>query len=150
MREINIRGRRDGVIVNIAGNHEYPGIWDSVYYFQLSDYPNITDWEIKKLIQFINYEKINNRETEFVCEDNNIIQVINQALATPELYLSIKKPSIITECFVIRNTDCKQKGCLTDYVYHGTGIENAKSILKCGKILSAVKAKGKTAQELAD
>ena len=132
------------MIVNIAGNHEYAGVWDGVYYFKLSDYPNITNWEIKKLIMFIDYEKRHNRMTEIVCNNCDVIQTVNHALVAPMLYMSTAKPSIITEC-----TACRQKGCLTDYLCHGTEIENAKSILKCGKILSAVKARNKTAQELA-
>lgn len=132
------------MILNIAKNHEYPGIWDSIYYFKLCNYPNITNWELKKVILFFDYEKKHNRKTEIVCEDNDIIQSINHALTVPELYLSTKKPNIITECIA-----CRQKGCLTDYLCHGTEIENAKSIFKCGKVLSAVKARNKTAQELA-
>jgi len=132
------------LILNIA-THEYPGIWDSVYYFNLSDYPNLSNWELKKLILFFDYEKRHNRETTITCENKEIIQTINHALENPELYLLTPKPNIITEC-----TACKQKGCLTDYFCHGTEIENAKSILKCGKLLSAVKAKNKTAQELAE
>ena len=133
------------MIVDIADNHEYPGIWDGIYYFKLSDSTNIINWELKKLILFVDYEKRHNRETEIVCKNNDIIQTVNHALANPELYLSTKKPNIITEC-----TACKQKGCLTDYLYHGTEIENAKSIFKCGKILSAVNARNKPAQELAN
>lgn len=131
------------MIVNIAGNHEYPGIWDSVYYFKLSDYPNITNWELKKLILFFDYEKSHNRTTEIICENDDVIKAVNHALANPELFLSTSKPSIITEC-----TACRQKGCLTAYLCHGTEIENAKSIFKCGKLLSAVKARNKTAEEL--
>jgi len=131
------------LIVNIA-NHEYPGIWDSVYYFGLSDYPNISDWELRKLILFYDYEKRYNRKTEIVCENSDIILTVNHALANLEKFLSTPKPKIITEC-----TACKQKGCLTDYLCHTSSIEDAKSIFKCGKILSAVKARNKTGEELA-
>ena len=58
--------------------------------------------------------------------------------------MSASVPEKITEC-----TACKQKGCLTEFVCHTTSIENAKSILACGKILSAIKAWGKTGDELA-
>ena len=129
--------------VNIA-NHEFPGIWDSVYYFALADYPNISDWELRKLILFLDYEKKHNRKTEIICDNLKIMQTVNNALANPEYYLSIPKPSVITEC-----TACKQKGCLTDYLCHTSSIEDAKSIFKCGKILSAVNARGKTGEELA-
>ena len=137
--------RMEGVnlIINIAGNHEYPGIWDSVYYFKPSGYPNITDWELRKLILFFDYEKRHGRETTLDCKNDDVIQTVNHALANPKLFLSTKKPNIITEC-----TACKHKGCLTDYLCHGTEIDNAKSIFKCGKLLSAVKARNKPAQEL--
>ena len=131
------------MIVDIA-KHDFPGIWDGVYYFVLSDYPNISDWELRKLVLFFNYEKKYNRKTEIICDNDEIMQAVNNALANPKLFLSVEKPSIITEC-----TACKQKGCLTDYLCHTSSIEDAKSIIKCGKILSAVKARNKTAEELA-
>lgn len=131
------------MILNIA-NHDFPAIWDNVYYFALSDYPNISNWELKKLILFFDYEKKHNRETEIICENNEIIQVVHHALANPALFLSAQKPSVVTEC-----TACKQKGCLTDYLCHTSSIENAKEIFKCGKILSAVKARNKSGEELA-
>ena len=133
------------MILNISRNHEYPGIWDGVYYFKPSDYPNITNWELRKIILFFEYEIKHNRNTEIVCESNDIIQAVNHALKNPQLYLHTKRPSIITEC-----TACKQGGCLTDFLCHGTEIENAISIFKCGQLLSAVKARNKTAQELAE
>jgi len=128
--------------INIA-NHGFTIIWDSVYYFALSDYPNISDWELRKLILFSDYERKHNREIKIICENSKIIQAANHALANPALFLSAQKPSIITEC-----TACKQKGCLTEFVCHTTPIENAKKILTSGKLLSAVKAFGKTADEL--
>lgn len=39
------------------GNFDYTEVWDGVFYKKLSDYPNITDWEIRTLIEFIDYEK---------------------------------------------------------------------------------------------
>ena len=131
------------MIVNIA-DHGSTIIWDNVYYFGLSDYPNISDWELKKLILFIDYERSHNRKAEIICENKEIIQSVNHALANPILFLSAQKPNIITEC-----TACRQKGCLTDYLCHTASIENAKSIFKCGKILSAVKARNKAGVELA-
>jgi len=133
------------LIVNIA-NHGGPIIWEGIYYFGLSDYPDISDWELRKLVLFIEYEKKHSRETEIVCENKDILQAVNHALANPEPFLLTPKPSIIvyTVC-----ADCRHKGCLTDYLCHTTEIENAKSIFKCGKILSSVKARNKTGAELA-
>ena len=130
--------------VNIA-NHEYPGVWDGVYYFGLSDYPNISDWELRKLLMFMKYEKKHNRQTEIICEDKNILEAVNHAIANPALFLSTRKPSkiIVSAC-----VNCRKGGCLTDYLCHTTEIQYAKAILKCGKLLSAVKARNKTAEEL--
>jgi len=130
------------MIINIA-NHDYTIIWDNVYYFALSDYPDISDWELKKIISFIEYEKLHKRETKIICENNNIMKSINNAILNPQEYLSVKVPKKITEC-----TACKQKGCLTEYICHTSTIDDAKSIFKCGKLLSAVRARNKTATEL--
>jgi hypothetical protein len=108
----------------------------------------MTDWELKTLILFFDYEKRHGRETTIVCENNDVIQAVNHGIANPELLLLTKKPDIIIACSA--NRTCTQKGCLTNYLCHGTEIENAKLILKCGKLLSAVKARNKTAEELAE
>ena len=44
--------------INI-GNHEFTELWDGVLYKALSDYPNVSDNEMKDIIDFMNYEKIN-------------------------------------------------------------------------------------------
>jgi hypothetical protein len=93
---------------------------------------------------FFDYERKHSRETQIECNDSGIIKKINHALANPELFSDILKPNLITEC-----TACKQKGCLTDYFCHTSSIENAKSIFKCDKILSAVNARKETAIILA-
>jgi len=130
------------LIVNIA-KHECTIIWDNVYYFALSDFPNISNWELKKLILFIEYEKKHNRKTQIICENINIMNSVNNALINPELYLCEEVPKKITEC-----SACKQKCCLTEFFCHTASVENAKSILKCGKLLSAVNARNMTGSEL--
>jgi len=57
------------MIVNIA-NHEFPEIWDNVYYFALSKYPIISDWELRKLILFYDYERKHGRKTSIICENS--------------------------------------------------------------------------------
>lgn len=129
--------------VNIA-KHDFPTIWDGVYYFVLSDYPHISSWELKKLLAFMNYEKHHGREEiEIICEDADILAAINNAIAHPKTVENALLPAKITEC-----TACKQHGCLTEFVCHTATIENAKKILAGGKLLSAVKAFDKTADEL--
>jgi len=124
-------------------NHEITIIWDNVYYFALSDYPNISKWELKKIILFIENEKLNNRKTEIICENNNIMKKVKYAINNPEQFLSVNVPKKITEC-----TACKQNGCITDYLCYTASIDSAKSIFKCGKILSAIRARNKTGIEL--
>ena len=131
------------MIINIA-KHEFTIIWDNVYYFTLSNFPYISDWELKKLLLFLDYEKKYNRETNIICDNNNITEKINYAIKNPEQYLQVNVPEKITECI-----SCNQKGCTTDFLCHTANIENAKLIFNCGKILSAVKARNKTGIELA-
>ena len=128
--------------INIA-KHDYTIIWDGVYYFALSDYPHISPWELKKLLTFMDYEQRHGRQTEIMCEDADILTAVNNAIAHPETVKNAMLPAKITEC-----TACKQHGCLTKFVCHTAAIENAKKILSSGKLLSAVKAFGKTAEEL--
>jgi hypothetical protein len=128
--------------VNIA-KHDCTIIWNGVYYFSLSDYPNITLWELKKLLTFIDYEKRHGRDTDIICDDKNIIDVVDNAIAHPQTIENVLIPDKITECVY-----CKHKGCLTKFVCHTATIDNAKKILSSGKLLSAVKAFGKNADEL--
>ena len=128
--------------VNI-GNHGFTIIWGGVYYFCLSSYPNISNWELKKLLAFVEYEKQHGRQTEVVCEDENILSAVNYAIANPQTVESTTLPDKITEC-----TYCKHNGCLTKFVCHTATLDNAKKILASGKLLSAVNAFGKTGEEL--
>ena len=51
---------------------------------------------------------------------------------------------MLTEC-----TACPvRKGCVTEYVCHTTSLENAKKIFRNGKLLSALKARGISVEEL--
>lgn len=141
LRIIYIRGVEQ-VKVSIA-NHDYTIQWDGIYYFALSGYPNISSWELKKLIYLDEYEKSYGREMQIDCEDKYILDIVNQALLRPEDYRNVQPPYKITEC-----TACKFKCCLTDYVCHTASIENAKSIISSGKLLSATRAFSKTVNEL--
>ena len=128
--------------IDIA-NHDCTIIWDGVYYFALSNYPNISSWELKKLLAFIDFEKEHDRKTEIVCEDKTILETVNHAITQPKAVLNALLPNKITEC-----TYCKHNGCLTKFVCHTATPDNAKKILASGTLLSAVKAFGKTGDEL--
>lgn len=130
--------------VNIA-NHKATVIENGVYYFAPSNYPHITPLEIKNLLAFYEYEKLYGRQTKFVCEEQSVITVINHAIAHPDTAKDIPLP----EKIVCNGCACMQNGCITEFVYHATDLKATQNILSSGKLLSAVKVSGKTADVLA-
>jgi len=132
--------------VNIA-DHGGSIVWEGVYYFALSGWPNISDWELRNLILFFEYEKKHDRTTELVCENEAVLQAANHALANPARYLNTPKPDLLP---VPACTNCKQGGCKTNFVCHTTEPQFVEAIFKCGKLLSAVNARNKTGRELSE
>ncbi|MBQ6934894.1 MAG: phosphate ABC transporter ATPase [Clostridia bacterium] len=124
------------------GNFDFTEVWDGVLYKKLSAYPQISDWEARTLIEFIDYENANGRNCTIECENVELLTIINEKIADRS-YKNAPRPYKITEC-----TACRHKGCLTDYVCHTTSVENAVSILNCGSILSAVRARNLPAEVL--
>jgi len=92
---------------------------------------------------FIDYEKRHGRETEIICDNANIMSAINHAVDHMDIVYNFLPPDKITECGY-----CKQNGCLTKFVCHTSTLESAIKILTSGKLLSAIKAFGKTGKEL--
>ena len=126
------------------GDFECTEVWDGVFYKALSNYPYITKWEIKNILDFMEYEKSYGRECRIECEDKGIIDYIGNAIQNPTEYKNISRPNLITEC-----TACPyRKGCETEFVCHTTSVENAAKIFESGKLLSAVKARGIPAEQL--
>ena len=125
-------------------NNDCTEVWDGVFYKKLSDYPNITDWEIRTIIEFIEYEKMYGRCCTIECEDKNLLTVINEKIKTPQKYLSTPRPKLLTECTAYP----KRKGCDTKFVCHTTCLENAIRIFQCGKLLSALKARNVNIEKL--
>ena len=130
------------MIVNI-GKHEFSIIWDGVYYHALSNYPNISEWELNRIINFVEYENLHGRKVEFISDNEEIIEKINYALFNKNEFIKVERPEKLTEC-----TACKQKGCITKYLCHTAPLENALSIIKSGSILSAVKARNLSGEVL--
>lgn len=130
------------MIIHI-GNHEFTELWDGVYYKALSNYPQVSDWEIKNIIDFILYEKKYHRKTELQSDSQVILDYINQELSNSDKYKTLSRPDKITEC-----TACKQGGCLTRFLCHTASTENAVKIFESGKLLSAVNARKLPAEEL--
>ena len=126
------------------GDFECTKVWDGVFYKKLSNYPKISKWEIRTIIEFIEYEKRYGRECEIECEDSSVLNRINEGTLHKEEYLSTPRPKLLTEC-----TACPyRKGCVTDYVCHTTSADNAIKIFECGKLLSALNARKVSVEEL--
>ena len=126
------------------GNFDFTEVWDGVFYKKLSDYPQVSDWEIRTIIEFIEYENRYGRKCIIECDDSTLLNIINQKITDKETYLKIPRPKLLTEC-----TACPyRKGCVTDYVCHTTSAENSIKIFQCGKLLSALKARRVPVEEL--
>lgn len=98
------------------GDFEFTEVWDGVLYKKLSEYPKISDWEIRNLIEFIDYENSYGRECKIECDDDNLLGLIDTEIKNREKYLTVPRPKLITEC-----TACPyRKGCVTDFVCHTT------------------------------
>ena len=120
------------------GNHKFTELWDGVFYKALSDYPHVSDNEMKDIIDFSNYEKMNGRTCEIEADREDILRYVLSEMHHPDKYKHVRRPEIIREC-----TACAARGgCMTDLLCHTAPLENAISILRCGFLLSAVNARG--------
>jgi hypothetical protein len=127
-----------------VGNFECTEVWDGVFYKKLSNYPQISDWEIRNIIEFTEYESKYGRKCEIECEDDDLLDLINKKMKEKEIYLNAQRPKLLTEC-----TACPyRKGCVTEYVCHTTSIDNAMKIFECGKLLSALNARNLPVEQL--
>lgn len=127
-----------------VGNFECTEVWDGVFYKKLSRYPQITDWELRTIIEFIEYERKYGRKCRIECEDTELLKCIYEKIRKKEIYLKAARPALLTEC-----TACPyRKGCETEFVCHTTSAENAIKIFQSGKLLSAVKARNVPVEQL--
>lgn len=127
-----------------VGNFEFTEVWDGVLYKKLSNYPHISDWEIRNMIEFIEYEKLYGRKCRIDCDDKALLEIINLKISDRDKYIDIPRPKLITEC-----TACPyRKGCETEFVCHTTSFENAVKIFESGKLLSAVNARKISVEQL--
>ena len=119
------------------GDFECTEVWDGIFYKKLSNYPQVSDWEIRTIIEFIEYENKYGRECSIECEDDDLLNLINEKIAKRGVYVNALRPKLLTEC-----TACPyRRGCVTDYVCHTTSADNAIKIFNCGKLLSALNAR---------
>lgn len=120
-----------------VGDFEFTEVWDGVLYKKLSNFPHISDWEIRNIIEFIEYEKGYGRECQIECDNLDLLETIRTEITKRDNYINSPRPKLITEC-----TACPdRKGCETEFVCHTTSTENAVKIFESGKLLSATKAR---------
>ena len=94
------------------GDFECTEVWDGVFYKKLSNFPQVSDWEIRTIIEFMEYEKKYGRSCDIECHNENTLQAVLQGVQRKEAYLSTPRPKLLTEC-----TACPyRKGCVTDFV----------------------------------
>ena len=126
------------------GGFEFTHVWDGVLYKNLSGFPAVSDWEKRNLIEFVEYEASYGRDCTIECENPDTLARIHEALENRERYRNVPRPALLTEC-----TACPyRKGCVTKFVCHTTSLENAVKILECGSLLSALKARKVSVEEL--
>lgn len=125
------------------GKFDFTECWDGVLYKKLSAYPDISEWEIQTILDFIDYESLYDRSCEIEAE-KSILNAIENFKSVHNRAERVPVPEKITEC-----TACPSyKGCMTDFVCHTSPIENALKIFDCGSLLSPVLARKMTAAEL--
>ena len=125
------------------GKFDFTECWDGVLYKNLSGYPDITEWEIQSVLDFIRYETKYGRTCKIEA-DMKILEAIENKKILYDTGKRISVPPKLTEC-----TACPTyKGCMTDLVCHTSPIENAVKILDCGSLLSPVRARNMTAAQL--
>ena len=124
------------------GQFAFTECWDGVLYKKLSNYPEITDWEIQNLLDFIAYEQRQGRSCELEGEEAILAKIREAAQGKRE---RLAPPPVIREC-----TACPTyRGCRTDFVCHTAPVEKAKEIFACGALRSAVRTRNERAEVLA-
>ena len=126
------------------GRFDFTECWDGVLYKKLSDYPNITKWEIQNILDFVKYEREHGRDCPIIADDS-ILQAISAYESVYHSGVRLLPPRIITEC-----TACPTyKGCMTEFVCHTAPVENAEMILRCGNLKAPVLWRGVSVEMLA-
>lgn len=61
------------------GDFEFTSVWDGVFYKKLSRYPNISDWEKRTIIEFVDYENAYGFYEKLGMRKPNDVVVLNKA-----------------------------------------------------------------------
>jgi len=108
-------------------------IKNHTYHLGLIEYPHIQEWEWNNILAFLCYEKSKGRAVEVVCENEDILSLVQDAAH------NLKGTEYIPP----------NESAIEEFVYHATDLNVAKKILSGGKLLSATKVYGKTGEEIA-
>ena len=76
------------------GRFEFTECWDGVLYKNLPDYPQISEWEIQSVLDFIRYEEDNGRACEIEA-DEAILNAVEAARR--EKRPRVPVPQLLTE-----------------------------------------------------
>ena len=70
------------------GDFDCTEVCDGLFYKKLSNYPQVSDWEIRTIIEFIEYEKSHGRKCDIECDDESTLQSIIYGIKHKVDYLS--------------------------------------------------------------
>lgn len=116
--------------------------WDLSFCFGiLPDDPGLG---IRKIAAFCHYERMNHRQPQIICKDQVIVTKINQYLK----HNNRKPPFTPSHKKVASTYDVSGKAVYGDWLSHTCTVETAIAVFKSGKLLSAVKAFNRPAEEL--
>ncbi|MGT2847276.1 hypothetical protein [Streptococcus massiliensis] len=118
--------------------------WNGIYYFALTEYPHIKDWELDKIAKFIAYEKLNDRDTKIECDNTDILTKVNEYIANSDVNFPFTPLNRQEACIYNENGKC----VTSDYLSHTCTLETAIKIFESGKLLSAVRAFERTDEQL--
>ena len=62
------------------GKFDCTEVWDSVLYKNLPHYPKASDWELRNIIEFIEYEEAHGRKCMIECENQGLLAVVFERL----------------------------------------------------------------------
>ncbi|WP_373713851.1 phosphate ABC transporter ATPase [Streptococcus sp.] len=127
-------------------NESYSLQWDGTYYLTLSDYPNIQDWELEKIVAFLAYEKLHGRDTQIDCEDKVMrdqLEILSRSLLSLTAFPFTPSKKIVASTY-----DVNGNYVYSDFLSHTCTVQAAQEIFKSGQLMSAVRALNKTHQEL--
>ncbi len=68
------------------GKHDFSEFWDGVYYKALSEYPRVSDNEMRDILDFISYQRLYKRSVEIEADRPEILEYVLREIQDPEIY----------------------------------------------------------------